>query len=59
MEMECAALASCAELRGAVWGALLFTADTLADSENYDERNWGAGAEERVLELSIESVLNI
>lgn len=59
VEMECAALAACAELRGAVWGELLFTADTLADTEHYDERNWGADSIDYALELCIESVLNM
>lgn len=59
VEMECSALAACAQLRGAVWGALLFTADTLADAEHYDERNWGIDSFEYALELCIESVINI
>lgn len=41
VEMECAALAAVAQLRDAVWGLLLFTADSLADLENYDQRDWG------------------
>ena len=59
VEMECAALAACAELRGAIWGELLYTADTLADAERYDERNWGGDSVACALELCIESVLNI
>jgi len=59
VEMECSALAACAELRGAVWGELLFTADTLADTERYDERNWGEDSVAFALQLCIESVLNI
>ncbi len=59
VEMECSALAACAEMRGAVWGELLFTADTLADAENYDERNWGDNSIEYALELCIEAVRNI
>lgn len=59
VEMECSALAACAELRGAVWGELLFTADTLADAQHYDERNWGGDSVEYALELCIEAVLNI
>lgn len=42
VEMECASLAAVAQLRDAVWGLLLFTADSLADLENYDQRNWGS-----------------
>ena len=59
VEMECAALAACAELRGAVWGELLFTADTLADAEHYDARSWGADSVEYALELCLEAVLNL
>jgi uridine phosphorylase len=59
VEMECAALAACAEMRGAVWGELLFTADTLADAEHYDERNWGGDSINYALDLCVESVLNM
>ena len=56
VEMECAALAAVAQLRGAVWGELLFTADSLADLDNYDQRDWGAEAFEKALELCLEIV---
>ena len=56
VEMECAALAAVAQLRDAVWGLLLFTADSLADLENYDQRDWGAEAFEKALELCLEMV---
>ncbi|MBP5427680.1 MAG: hypothetical protein J6Z04_00120 [Clostridia bacterium] len=46
-------------MRGAVWGELLFTADTLADLECYRERNWGKGAVARALELCIEAVCEL
>ena len=58
VEMECSALASCALFRGVTWGELLFTADTLADTESYDERNWGGEVLEYTLELCIEAVMN-
>ena len=57
--MECAALAACAQLRGAIWGEILFTADTLADVDKYDERNWGDDSFEYALELCLDAVLNI
>lgn len=41
VEMECASLAACAEFRGVVFGQLLFTADSLANIESHDTRNWG------------------
>ena len=56
VEMECAALAAVAQLRGAVWGQLLFTADSLADLENYDSRDWCAEAFDKALELCLEIV---
>ena len=56
VEMECAALAAVAQLRGVVWGQLLFTADSLADLENYDSRDWGAEAFGKALELCLEIV---
>ena len=56
VEMECAALAAVAQLRGVVWGELLFTADSLADLDNYDSRDWGAEAFGKVLELCLEIV---
>ena len=31
VEMECSALAACADFRGATWGMILYTADSLAD----------------------------
>ncbi|MFS9270480.1 nucleoside phosphorylase [Streptococcus infantis] len=56
VEMECAALAAVARLRGVVWGQLLFTADSLADLENYDSRDWGSEAFDKALELCLEIV---
>ncbi|MBQ9121650.1 MAG: nucleoside phosphorylase [Clostridia bacterium] len=59
VEMECSALAACAALRGAVWGEILFTADTLADVEKYDERNWGGDSFAYALELCLDAALEI
>ena len=56
VEMECAALAAVAQLRGVVWGQLLFPADSLADLENYDSRDWGSEAFDKALELCLEIV---
>lgn len=41
VEMECAALAACAEFRGVRFGQLLFTGDSLANVHAHDERNFG------------------
>lgn len=59
VEMECAALAACASFRDAVWGCILFTADTLADVENYNERNWGWDSFAYALELCLDAVINL
>ena len=59
VEMECAALAAVAQLRGVVWGELLFTADSLADLDNYDQRDWGAEAFDKALELCLEIVYHM
>lgn len=56
VEMECSALAAVAQLRGVVWGELLFTADSLADLDNYDSRDWGSEAFDKALELCLEIV---
>lgn len=59
VEMECSALAACAAFRGAVWGMILYTADTLADVEKYDARNWGGNAYEYALKLCMDSVMKL
>ena len=59
VEMECSALAACASFRNAVWGCILFTADTLADVENYDERNWGGDSFAYALELCLDAVIKL
>lgn len=57
VEMECSALAACARLRGALWGELLFTADSLANVEQYDERNWGGDSFAYALRLCLDAVV--
>jgi len=57
VEMECSALAACAKMRGAVFGEILFTADSLADVENYDERNWGGDSFAYALELCLDATV--
>ncbi len=59
VEMECSALASCAQMRGILWGEILYTADTLSDISNYDERNWGEDSIEYAIELCLQAVLRI
>ena len=59
VEMECAALAACADFRGATWGMILYTADSLADVDKYDERSWGGNAYEYALTLSLDAVVKL
>ena len=53
VEMECAALAACAQKRGASFGQILYTADSLANIYAHDERDWGKGSLRKALELCI------
>ena len=59
VEMECSALAACAALRGATFGMILYTADSLADVDKYDERNWGGSALEYALTLCLDAVIQL
>lgn len=56
VEMECSALAACARFRGALWGEILFTADSLANVEQYDERGWGGDSFAYALRLCLDAV---
>lgn len=59
VEMECSALAAVATFRGATWGMILYTADSLADVEKYDQRNWGGNAYEYALTLCLDAVIKL
>ena len=59
VEMECSALAAVSAFRGATWGMILYTADSLADVEQYDMRRWGGNAYEYGLTLCLDSVLKL
>ena len=53
------ALAAVAAFRGATWGMILYTADSLADVDKYDQRNWGGNAYEYALTLCLDAVLKL
>ena len=59
VEMECAALAAVSAFREVTWGMILYTADSLADVEKYDERNWGGNAYEYALTLCLDAVIKL
>lgn len=57
VEMECSGLAACARFRGITWAMILFTADTLADTTAYRERNWGKESMAVSLRLALDAVV--
>ncbi len=56
VDMECASIAACAEFRGVTLGQILYTADSLADTEEYDERDFGVASMATALRLALECV---
>lgn len=59
VEMECSALTACAQFRGADFGQLLFTADSLANLDNYDERSWGEASFMKALFLCLDLIADL
>lgn len=59
VEMECAALAACAQMRGVEFGQLLFTADSLANADAHDERNWGNDTFGAALEIAMDVAVEV
>lgn len=59
VEMECAGLAACAQFRDVIFGQILYTADTLANVNVYDERDFGADTDKIALELALDAVCEI
>ncbi len=59
VEMECSALAACAEFRGIEFGQILFTADTLANVDSYNERDWGADSFEKALYICLDIICEL
>ncbi|MCR5846088.1 MAG: nucleoside phosphorylase [bacterium] len=56
VDMECAALAACCRKRGAMFGQFLFTADSLANVDEYDARDFGTGSHEKALLLGLDAL---
>ena len=59
VEMECASLAACAEFRNIIFGQLLFTADSLANMEAHDTRNWGKDTFALAMNLAMDAVTEV
>ena len=59
VEMECASLAACAKMRGIAFGQLLFTADSLADVEQHNERNCGNEHFAYAMKLAFDAIVEM
>lgn len=59
VEMECASLAACAKMRGILFGQVLFTADSLADVNAHDTRNWGDNYFAAAMKIAMEAVTEV
>lgn len=58
VEMECAAMAACCQMRQVQFAQILYSADSLANFE-HDERNWGLKRQAMVVELACEIMTQI
>ena len=56
VDMECSALAACAKFRDVDYGQIIFTADSLANLDNYDVRGWGKDSFVKALELCLDLI---
>ncbi len=59
VEMECASMAACAKMRGVLFGQLLFTADSLADIDAHDIRNWGNDFFAAAMKLAMKAITEV
>lgn len=59
VEMECASMAACAKMRGVLFGQVLFTADSLADVNAHDTRNWGNNFFATAMKIAMEAITKI
>lgn len=58
VEMECAGMCACARFRGIDFGEILFTADTLANTDLYDARDFGRGSRGKALAVALDTLKN-
>ena len=59
VEMECAGMVACSKFRKASFAQILFTADSLANMDNYDERDWGEKSHSAGLEIGSQILIRI
>ncbi len=59
VEMECASMAACAKMRGIIFGQVLFTADSLANVDAYNIRNWGNDSFSAAMRIAMEAITKL
>jgi len=59
VDMECSALAAVCRYRGVRFAQFFFTADSLADVDNYDIRSFGRAAQEKALALCMDIITDM
>ena len=59
VEMECASMAACAKMRGVLFGQVLFTADSLADVNAHDIRNWGNDFFAAAMKIAMDAITEV
>lgn len=59
VEMECSALAACAQFRKVNFAQILFTADTLANIEKYDPRDGGTDSHRLGLDICSQVLVKV
>lgn len=59
VEMECAALTACAQFRKVDFAQILFTADSLANVNEHDKRNWGDESHKTALDVGMKILAEV
>ncbi|MBO4877883.1 MAG: nucleoside phosphorylase [Ruminococcus sp.] len=59
VDMECSALAAVCRFRGVDFAQFFYTADSLADVENYDLRDFGRASQEKALALCMDIIADM
>ncbi len=59
VEMECASMAARAKMRGILFGQVLFSADSLANVDAHDIRNWGNNFFAAAMKIAMEAITEV
>ena len=59
VDMECSALAAVCRFRGVKFAQFFYTADSLADVDNYDLRDFGRASQEKALALCMDIIADM